>query len=252
MPGKISNCAISSRTSVAIEVGRVSQQSESALVEAESLIAHLQSAAEVDRAALARELHDELGGLMVSAIMDLGSVQLLQPEMCSSARERLERVKTTLEAAIDLKRRVIEDLRPSILDNFGLFAALRWHLKRLCQNSNMDCAEHYPDIEPPLEPDVSIALFRIAEEALAMTLKRGSVTSTELHIQVAGGILSMSVLDDGTPVTGEGGDEIGASTSIASMRHRLRVLGGKVEVRRTHVGGTILTATMPLASRSVS
>ena len=225
----------------------MSQANEQALSEAQSLITHLQSAAELDKAALARELHDNLGGLMVSAIMDLGSVQLLQPDMSDSARERLDRVKTTLEAAIDLKRRVIEDLRPSILDNFGLFAALRWHLRRLCQNSKVECAEHYPEIEPPLEPEVSIALFRIAEEALAMTFKRGSVTSTALHIHVSGGVLSMSVSDDGTPLTGEGGDEIGASTSIASMHHRIRVLGGKVEVRRSDAGGTILTATMPLA-----
>ena len=227
----------------------MSKQTDDALVEAESLITHLQSATEVDKAALARELHDELGGLMVSAMMDLGSVQLLQPDICDLARERLQRVKTTLEAAIDVKRRVIEELRPSILDYFGLFAALRWRLKRLCQNSKIDCAEHYPDIEPDLEPDESIALFRIAEEALAMTLKRGAVTSTALHIEVVGGMLSMSVSDDGTPVTAASGDEVGASTSLASMRHRIRVLGGKVDIRRTDVGGTMLTASMPLTSR---
>jgi signal transduction histidine kinase len=231
-------------------VATVPTESEQALREAESLITHLQVKTEADKATLARKLHDELGGLMVSALMDLGSVQHLQTDMNDTARQRLERVKGTLEAAIDLKRRVIEELRPSILDNFGLFAALRWHLRRLCQSSNIDCADHYPDIEPQLEPDMSVALFRIAEEALAMTLKRGSVTSTELHVQVNDGTLSMSVSDNGTPTIESGGHEVGAPTALASMRHRIRELGGKVDMRRTDSGGTVLTASMPLRACS--
>jgi signal transduction histidine kinase len=231
-------------------VAAVPTESEQALCEAESLITHLQVTTEAEKAKLARKLHDELGGLMVSALMDLGSVQQLQSDIKGPARQRLDRVKGTLEAAIDLKRRVIEELRPSILDNFGLFAALRWRLRRLCEGSDIDCADHYPDIEPQLEPDMSVALFRIAEEALAMTLKRGSVTSTELHVQVDDGTLSMSVSDNGAPIMASGGLEVGASTALASMRHRIRELGGKVDMRRTDSGGTVLTASMPLRVHS--
>ena len=118
-------------------VAAVPIENEQALREAESLITHLQVTTEADKAKLARKLHDELGGLMVSALMDLGSVQQLQHDINGPARQRLDRVKETLEAAIDLKRRVIEELRPSILDNFGLFAALRWHLRRLYEGSNI-------------------------------------------------------------------------------------------------------------------
>jgi signal transduction histidine kinase len=221
-------------------------ENEEALREAQSLVTHLQGTAETDKAALARLLHDELGTLMVSALMDLSSVQHLQADMAEVARQRLERAKDSLRTAIDLKRRVIEGLRPSTLDNLGLFAALRSHLKRLRENSNIDWAAHYPDIEPELEPDASIALFRIAEEGLAMTLRRGSVTSTELHVRVADGILSMTVSDDGTPIMVADGHEAGASTALASMRHRLRVLGGEVDMRRNQAGGTVLTASMPL------
>jgi signal transduction histidine kinase len=231
-------------------VTTVHTESEQALLEAQSLVTHLQGTAETDKAALARILHDDLGALMVSALMDLVSVQQLQADMGDPARQQLERVKESIKAAIDLKRRVIESLRPSILDNLGLFAALRWHLNRIRENSNIDCAAHYPDIEPELEPDASIALFRIAEEALAMTLKRGSVTSSELRVQVADGTLSMSVSDDGTPMIESDGHEVGASTALASMRHRLRALGGKVDIRRNEAGGSVLTASMPLGARS--
>jgi protein-histidine pros-kinase len=227
-------------------VTAVPTESEQALAEAQSLVTHLQGKAETDKAALARVLHDELGSLMVSALMDLGSVQ--HAGMADSARQRLERAKDSLRAAIDLKRGLIEGLRPSTLDDLGLFAALRSHLKRLSENSSITCAAHYPDIEPELEPDASIALFRIAEEALTMTLKRGSVRSTELHVRVADGILSMSVTGDGTPVSD--GQEAGASTALASMQHRLRVLGGKVDLRRNAAGGSVLTASIPVGERS--
>ena len=224
--------------------------SEEALLEAQLLVTHLQGTAETDKASLARILHDELGALMVSALMDLGAIQQLQADLGDSARLRLERAKESLRAAIDLKRRVIEGLRPSLLDDLGLFAALRSHLTRLRENSNIDWAAHYPDTEPELEPDASLALYRIAEEALAMTLKRGSVTSTALHVEVTAGTLRMSVSDDGTPSIVSDGHEAGASTALASMRHRLGVLGGKVDMRRNDAGGTVLTASIPLGTHS--
>ena len=224
--------------------------SEEALLEAQLLVTHLQGTAETDKASLARILHDELGALMVSALMDLGAIQQLQADLGESVRLRLERAKESLRAAIDLKRRVIEGLRPSLLDDLGLFAALRSHLTRLRENSNIDWAAHYPDIEPELEPHASLALYRIAEEALAMTLKRGSVTSTALHVEVTDGTLRMSVSDDGTPSIVSDGHEAGASTALASMRHRLGVLGGKVDMRRNDAGGTVLTASIPLGTHS--
>jgi signal transduction histidine kinase len=224
--------------------------SEEALLEAQLLVTHLQGTAETDKASLARLLHDELGALMVSALMDLGAIQQLQADLGESVRLRLERAKESLRAAIDLKRRVIEGLRPSLLDDLGLFSALRSHLTRLRENSNIDWAAHYPDIEPELEPDASLALYRIAEEALAMTLKRGSVTSTALHVEVIDGTLRMSVSDDGTPSIVSDGHEAGATTALASMRHRLGVLGGKVDLRRNDAGGTVLTASIPLGSHS--
>ena len=235
--------AVPTETAVPTEAG-------DALPQVQLLVTHLQGTAETDKASLARVLHDELGSLMVSALMDLGAAQQMQADLGNPARQRLERSKESLKAAIDLKRRVIEGLRPSILDHLGLFAALRTHLQRLRENSNIHWAAHYPDTEPELKPDASLALFRIAEEALAMTLKRGSVTSAVLHVQVADETLLMSVSDDGTPITVSDGHEAGASTALASMRHRLRLLGGEVDMRRNDAGGTVIAASIPLGARS--
>src|SRR5579862_6079503 len=102
---------------------------EKTLLDVERLVTHLQTAAELKDTARAHQLHDDLGGLMGAAVMDLDSLRRINPALSQNALERLDRAKRTLEQAIDLNRRVIEDLRPSILDDFGLFAALRWQLK---------------------------------------------------------------------------------------------------------------------------
>src|ERR1700723_1631118 len=153
----------------------------------EGLVTHLQHASELKYTALSHELHDELGGLMGAAVMDLDAVRRVEPALSQNALNRLDRVKRTLEQAIDLKRRVIEELRPSILDNFGLFAALRWQLRRTWANSGVVATETYPDAEPQFESGAAIVLFRIAQEALSIAIKRASVKSTNLTVSVEEG-----------------------------------------------------------------
>src|SRR5580698_9465421 len=110
-----------------------------------ALVTHLQALVEFDKASLARELHDELGGLMVAAAMDLAWAE--EHFASSDARHRLSRVRDTLRSAIDLKRRIIEELRPSLLDNVGLFAALKWEFKQTCARSGLQCSAQYPPAE---------------------------------------------------------------------------------------------------------
>jgi signal transduction histidine kinase len=212
--------------------------------ELEALVTHLQDAKEIGDTALAQELHDELGALMGAAVMDLDAVRRVKPALNQDALHRVDRVRRTLQQAIDLKRRVIEELRPSILDNFGLFAALRWQLERTWGNSKVVSTATYPDLEPQFESRAAIALFRIAQEALSIAFNRASVKSTDLTIGVDKGDFWMRFSDDGTP-NGEKQVQNQAMT-LASMRHRIRVLGGKVQILRTDAGTTVLTASMPL------
>jgi signal transduction histidine kinase len=213
-------------------------------LECEGLVTHLQNAAELKDTALSHELHDDLGGLMGAAVMDLDAVRRVTPALSQNALNRVDRVKKTLEQAIDLKRRVTEELRPSILDNFGLFAALRWQLQKTWGNSDVVSTENYPDVEPQFESHTAIALFRIAQEALAIALKRTSVKSTDLTVCVDHGKFWMRFSDDGMP-----NDEMQSADPamiLASIRHRVRTLGGNVQTSRTEAGATVLTVSMPL------
>ena len=104
--------------------------------------------------------------------------------------------------------------------------------------------ESYPNIEPQFQSHAAIALFRIAQEALSIVLKRASVKSIDLTVRVNQGIFLMSLSDDGVP-NAEAQTEDTAMI-LASMRHRIRVLGGTVQISRSDAGATILTLSMPL------
>jgi signal transduction histidine kinase len=218
--------------------------SEETLRDVQGLVTYLQNATESKDTALAHELHDELGALMGAAVMDLHALRRVKPALSQDALQRLDRVRRTLQQAIDLKRRIIEELRPSILDNFGLFAALRWQLKKSWGNSDVLSTQTYPDIEPEFESHAAIALFRIAQEALSIALKRASVKSTDLTIRVDQGKVRMRFSDDGTPNAEMQTEDL--TMTLASMRHRIRALGGTVEIVRTEAGATVLTVSVPL------
>jgi signal transduction histidine kinase len=246
-------CAMTGRSSTVYRRGGASQTRGSAIpvpieethLECEGLVTHLQNTAELKDTALSHELHDELGGLMGAAVMDLDAVRRVQPPLSQNALNRVDRVKRTLEQAIELKRRVTEELRPSILDNFGLFAALRWQFKKTWSNSDVVSTDSYPNVEPLIESHAAIALFRIAQEALSMVLDRASVKSTNLTVSVNQGSIWMRFSDDGVPNAETHAND--PAMILASMRHRIRVLGGTVQTSRTDAGATVLTVGMPLA-----
>ena len=223
---------------------------EEKLLDVQRLVTHLQNAAELRDSALARRLHDDLGGLMGAAVMDLESVRRVKPVLSQNAVERVDRVKWALEQAIDLKRRVIEDLRPSILDDLGLFAALRWQLNKTWGGSAVVSSETFPIVEPVFESGAALVLFRIAQEALSITRLRAYVKSTDLSVRVDPANFWMRFLDDGTPAAEKQAED--PALLLASMRHRIRVLGGKIEISDGDARTTALTVWMPLRRPSTA
>jgi signal transduction histidine kinase len=211
------------------------------------LITHLQSATEHDNARVAKLLHDELGGLIVAAIMDIGWVESHIEGDAVDLLKKLSRARQTLRAAVDIERKLIDDLRPTLLDDVGLFAALRWQLKRTWGRAGVISTDKYPSTELPLRPDVLIGLFRIAQEALRISLNRKSVKSASLTVTVNHDKLSMRFIDDGIAViAGNAIEDCG--NDLTSMRNRLRILGGEVQISQRAGGGTTLLASVPLAT----
>jgi signal transduction histidine kinase len=212
-----------------------------------ALSTHLQGVSEQEKSALSRELHDELGGLLVAARMDLSWLQQRLPTSDPAIEQRFKRIHESLSAGVDLKRRVVEELRPTLLDNMGLYAALRWQFKESCRRAGLECSETLPDHEPRFAPDAAIGVFRVAQEALTNILKHANARSADLTVRISDGEFVLQITDDGIGVAA-GRLEASQSHGIASMRHRISALGGSWDVRAGPAGGTRVTATMPLAA----
>ncbi len=210
------------------------------------LSTHLQGVSEQEKSALSRELHDELGGLLVAARMDLSWLQQRLPTSDPAIEQRFKRIHESLSAGVDLKRRVVEELRPTLLDNMGLFTALRWQFKETCRRTGLRSIETIPESELKFSPDAAIGVFRIAQEALTNILKHAEATSATLAITIVGDLFTLRVSDDGKGIAAE---RLNTSTShgLVSMRHRVNGLGGTWEVVSSPGGGTTVTAKIPLS-----
>jgi signal transduction histidine kinase len=226
---------------------QLERQVEDRTRELVELSTHLQNVAEREKASLARELHDELGGLLVGARMDISWAEQHLAKNDLELKQRLNRVQQNLATGVDLKRRIIEELRPTLLDNVGLYAALRWQMKETCGSAGLKCIESYPDEEPRFKSEASIALFRIAQEAFTNILKHSEAKTADISLDMDDQTLLMRIVDDGIGIP-VGQLTAIASHGLASMRHRVRALGGRLDVRSPAAGGTMLIVQIPVAN----
>lgn len=224
---------------------QLEQQVAARTSELTELSTHLQGVSEQEKSALSRELHDELGGLLVAARMDLSWLQQRLPATDPSIEQRFKRIHDSLSAGVDLKRRVVEELRPTLLDNMGLFTALRWQFKETCRRTGLRCTETIPEGEMKFSPDAAIGIFRVAQEALTNILKHSEAKSADLFIAMDRDTFTLRITDDGKGIPS---GRLATSTShgLISMRHRIAGLGGTWEVGSPGAGGTMVTARIPL------
>jgi signal transduction histidine kinase len=212
------------------------------------LISHIQSVTEREKAVIARELHDELGGLLVAASMDLAWLDRNVPTADGKElRRRLDRLKETVAGAVDIKRRIIEELRPTLLDNVGLFAALRWLVNNASAHAKIAMSIRFPASEPHFEPEMSIALFRVAQEGLAVVTEYRWVHSVALHLDCNEHLLTLSITGFGDQLTLDASPPR-ETFELAAIRHRTAVLGGGIRFSTSITGEVGLFAWIPFES----
>jgi signal transduction histidine kinase len=213
--------------------------------ELSELSTHLQSLAEQEKAALSRELHDELGGLLVAARMDISWLEDRVAPSDPQTQAHFKRVHEALQAGVDVKRRVVESLRPTLLDNLGLLPALRWQVADTCGRAGLKFTERYPPTELQLTPEASIAVFRIVQEALTNVLRHARAQSVEISIESQGAWLVLRIRDDGVGLSLERVRAL-RSHGLAAMRHRAVGLGGRWQANRIGARGTEIEVRLPL------
>ena len=213
--------------------------------ELSALSSHLQQLSEKEKAGLARELHDELGGLLIAVKMDIAWLQKRWPDADLDIRTRWTRVLKALDDGVDFKRRIVENLRPTLLDNMGLLPAVRWLVQDTCTRAGLNYTEIYPEQEPQLIDDAAIMVFRLVQESLTNIVKHAHATQVRVELTASDDELSVLIEDNGIGIDSDRRDSIG-SHGLATIRHRVRSFGGSVEFDEPPNGGTLIRARLPL------
>ena len=209
-----------------------------------SLSAFLQTHYEQEKARLARQLHDELGGILTPAKMDLS---WLESRLGGDAqyRERMARLAALIDQGIDLKRRVIEELHPSLLDHLGLTAALQWYVDEVAGAARMESRVTVSTLER-LSPDLEIALYRIVQESVNNAVRHSKATRIELVVERTPQGVKISVHDNGVGI-----DDLDharkSSHGLVGMTHRMRAINGTLDISSRKGEGTRVEAFLPLA-----
>ena len=214
--------------------------------ELSALSSHLQSLAEKEKSELARTLHDELGGLLTAAKMDLSWLQSRVDTPVH--QERLAQLGSVLDEAMGLKRRVVEELRPSLLDHFGLATALRAYVDAACMKAGVVCDIRLPEDGEPIPKDISITLFRIVQEGLSNIIRHASAKHVSLDLTDGGGEYAFTLQDDGCGFDPNSTRDVWPH-GIMGMQQRVRALGGRFSLDSTPGKGTTLRVTVPAPKR---
>lgn len=207
------------------------------------LSSNLQKLTEREKAALARELHDELGGLLVATKIDVSLLRRSLGDVDEAAAVRWNRVLGNLDEGLRLKRRVIESLRPTLLDNVGLAAALRWLVDETCRRMGIECEEDYLEPLPELSPDASIAVFRVVQESLVNIMKHAQAKKVQVIVDADERNLSVTIRDDGIGID-EARIDVPQAHGIRGMRHRIESLAGRLRIKPL-AQGTEIVFTLP-------
>jgi signal transduction histidine kinase len=209
------------------------------------LAGHLVDAREDERGRLARELHDEMGGLLTAMKLELARLRRVG-QLPATALERAQGLEARLNEGIALKRRIIENLRPSSLDQLGLGPALRLLCEDVASVSGVPVHAELQDVQ--LDDAAELTLYRVVQESLNNACKYAAAQSMRVQLSQGEGQVRLEVADDGR---GFDLQAVGAGRhGIAGMQVRVESHGGRLQVHSRPGGGTRIVATVPACDRA--
>ena len=208
------------------------------------LATHLQQVREEERGHLARELHDELGALLTAAKLDVARLKSrLGAQTAPEIAQRLQHLTEALNGGIALKRRIIEDLRPSSLSNLGLTASLEILAREFSDRSGVEITSELEPVE--LDESRQLTVYRLVQESLTNIGKYAEAKHVEITVQNHGNHVEVDINDDGK---GFDAAKIRPSThGLAGMRHRVEAAGGRLTVISAPGKGSRISAVLPRA-----
>jgi two-component system sensor histidine kinase UhpB len=209
------------------------------------LAAYLRNGIERERADLAREIHDELGGLLVSAKLELSLLERELGPASGSVQSRIVQLRQSLDSAVSFKRRIVDRLYPSLLVHVGLFATLRWYAEELREQIGCACTARVPEQELPLPPAAAIALYRIVQEAVGESLARDKKAAIELSASARKGTLELKIAST-THETAGSSSTAGTDAALLSMQSRMAYVGGSLTVESPAPSRVVISLRLSL------
>jgi len=202
---------------------------------------HLQTRIEAERAAIAREIHDDVGGSLTALKFDIDWIRRHSAD--AAVQQRAASALETVTQAIGASQRVMHNLRPAILEQ-GLVPALQWLAGRFEKRTGIECRFHTRDerIGAPghsLPDDVPLVAYRTAQEALTNISKHAQARRVTMDLSLAGGVLSLEISDDGRGLA-QGDLAKAGSFGIRGLHERAGTVGGWIDLSASGTGTTLL------------
>lgn len=209
------------------------------------LSSYLQKIKEHERAHIAREIHDDIGGTLTAIKFELQPCLDETPRLPVFYQKKAKSVEALVDRVIDSTRRISLDLRPGILD-CGIVAAIQWQVKEFIDRTGISCKVLCDTEDIPLDADLSVAIFRIFQETLTNISKHADASMIQVKLEEIDGLVFLEVVDDGCGIK-MSDIEKQNSFGIRGMRERCQQLGGDFNVYGVSDRGTKVTICIPIS-----
>lgn len=204
---------------------------------------------ESERRQLARELHDEFGQSLTALKMDLAWLHDHLPPRSKSLHEKVDSALTLTNETIQMTQRLASQLRPRMLDDLGLAAALEWHVSEWSKRTRIKTKVNLPEEEWQLNPSLNTALYRVCQEALTNVARHAGASKVEVSLVREVDEVVLTVRDNGCGIDG-GKITSPESLGLLGMKERVEQIGGKLEIQSKMGKETIVVARVPISQPS--
>lgn len=210
-----------------------------------NLSAHLQSVREEERTRMAREIHDELGQGLTALKMDVSWLNRRLLKEDATFKNKLASMEEVIDRTIQTVQKLSGELRPGMLDDLGLAAAIEWQAEDFQKRTGIDCEVSLSTEETLLNRDQSTTMFRIFQETLTNVIRHARATKVTVRLEEQNGSIVLEVTDNGRGIT-EAEIRDAKSFGLIGMRERVEFIDGEVTIIGSPGKGTRITVTLPL------
>jgi two-component system sensor histidine kinase UhpB len=202
-------------------------------------------AQEAERLRISRGLHDEVGQVLTGVLLQLDS---LRGSHGATRAGDIEETKQSVRQALEEVRRIARELRPEMLEHFGLVSALTELSRKFADQNGIHVERSFAEELPPLSDEAEIAVYRIAQESLTNVARHADAKKVEITLQPGAESVVLRVVDDGRGLPDSATSENGRS-GLRGMRERALLVGGALAIKRSHDGGVEIRLEVPTGER---